>query len=110
MGRTPHSLRQGILNLISGVRRMKSLVLLLSLLLVSGPLVSAWWGDNDSDGDGIKDDEDDDGDGILDEDEDLDGDGKTNAEDDDDDGDGILDGDEDPDDDGDGVLDENDEL
>merc|ERR1712087_1037901 len=77
------------------------------LLLVSGPLVSAWWGDNDSDGDGIKDaedddddndglldvnDEDDDGDGILDEDEDLDGDGKTNAEDDDDDGDGVLDG------------------
>merc|ERR1711909_124303 len=89
---------------------MKSLVLLLGLLIVSGPLVSAWWGDNDSDGDGIKDaedddddndglldvnDEDDDGDGILDEDEDLDGDGKTNAEDDDDDGDGILDGDED---------------
>merc|ERR1711862_33402 len=72
--------------------RMKSLVLLLGLLIVSGPLVSAWWGDNDSDGDGIKDaedddddndglldvnDEDDDGDGILDEDEDLDGDGKT---------------------------------
>merc|ERR1712037_985863 len=70
--------------------RMKSLILLLGLLLVSGPLVSAWWGDNDSDGDGIKDaeddddndglldvnDEDDDGDGILDEDEDLDGDGK----------------------------------
>merc|ERR1719397_536259 len=92
--------------------RMKSLVLLLGLLLVSGPLVSAWWGDNDSDGDGIKDaedddddndglldvnDEDDDSDGILDEDEDLDGDGKTNAEDDDDDGDGVLDGDEDDD-------------
>merc|ERR1712233_192515 len=90
---------------------MKSLVLLLGLLIVSGPLVSAWWGDNDSDGDGIKgaedddddndglldvNDEDDDGDVILDEDEDLDGDGKTNAED--------------PDDDGDGVLDENDEL
>merc|ERR1712192_79081 len=102
--------------------RMKSLVLLLGLLLVSGPLVSAWWGDNDSDGDGIKDaEDDDDGDGILDEDEDLDGDGKTNAEDEDDDGDGVLDGDEDddgdglendedPDDDGDGVLDENDEL
>merc|ERR1712210_168148 len=95
--------------------RMKSLILLLGLLLVSGPLVSAWWGeklsyllncqffvsifmflagDNDSDGDGIKDaeDDDDDGDGLLDEDEDLDGDGKTNAEDDDDDGDGILDG------------------
>merc|ERR1719382_1482176 len=76
--------------------RMKSLVLLLGLLLVSGPLVSAWWGDNDSDGDGIKDaeDDDDDGDGILDGDEDDDGDG--------------LENDEDPDDDGDGVLDEND--
>merc|ERR1712227_751795 len=102
--------------------RMKSLVLLLGLLLVSGPLVSAWWGDNDSDGDGIKDaeDDDDDNDGLLDvNDEDDDGDGIL--EDDDDGGDGILDGDEDddgdglendedPDDDGDGVLDENDEL
>merc|ERR1711936_758698 len=77
--------------------RMKSLVLLLGLLLVSGPLVSAWWGDNDSDGDGIKDaEDDDDGDGVLDGDEDDDGDG--------------LENDEDPDDDGDGVLDENDEL
>merc|ERR1719342_603786 len=75
--------------------RMKSLVLLLGLLLVSGPLVSAWWGDNDSDGDGIKDaeDDDDDNDGFLD------------VNDEDDDGDGILDGDED--DDGDGL--ENDE-
>merc|ERR1739837_26565 len=103
------SLRQGILNLISGVRRMKSLVLLLGLLLVSGPLVSAWWGDNDSDGDGIKDaeDDDDDNDGLLDvNDEDDDGDGIL---DEDEDGDG-LENDEDPDDDGDGVLDENDEL
>merc|ERR1712192_372789 len=87
--------------------RMKSLVLLLGLLLVSGPLVSAWWGDNDSDGDGIKDaeDDDDDNDGLLDlNDEDDDGDGIL---DEDEDGDG-LENDEDPDDDGDGVLDEND--
>merc|ERR1712158_15938 len=91
--------------------RMKSLVLLLGLLLVSGPLVSAWWGDNDSDGDGIKDagDDDDDNDGLLDvNDEDDDGDGILDG-DEDDDGDG-LENDEDPDDDGDGVLDENDEL
>merc|ERR1719209_1505876 len=80
--------------------RMKSLVLLLGLLLVSGPLVSAWWGDNDSDGDGIKDaeDDDDDNDGLLD------------VNDEDDDGDGILDEDEDlDDDDNDGLLDVNDE-
>merc|ERR1712121_425559 len=84
--------------------RMKNLVILLGLLLVTGPFVSAgWWGDNDSDGDGLNDaaDDDDDGDGILDVDEDLDGDGLTNAEDDDDDGDGIPD-DVDTDDDGDG--------
>merc|ERR1711955_614 len=84
--------------------RMKNLIILLGLLLVTGPFVSAgWWGDNDSDGDGLNDaaDDDDDGDGILDVDEDLDGDGLTNAEDDDDDGDGIPD-DEDTDDDGDG--------
>merc|ERR1711936_1422583 len=90
---------------------MKSLVLLLGLLIVSGPLVSAWWGDNDSDGDGIKDaeDGDDDNDGLLDvNDEDDDGDGILD-DDEDDDGDG-LENDEDPDDDGDGVLDENDEL
>merc|ERR1719153_1294908 len=91
--------------------RMKSLVLLLGLLLVSGPLVSAWWGDNDSDGDGIKDaeDDDDDNEGLLDvNDDDDDGDGILDG-DEDDDGDG-LENDEDPDDDGDGVLDENDEL
>merc|ERR1712002_630836 len=96
--------------------RMKNLIILLGLLLVTGPFVSAgWWGDNDSDGDGLNDaaddddndgipdteDDDDDGDGILDVDEDLDGDGLTNAEDDDDDGDGIPD-DVDTDDDGDG--------
>merc|ERR1711970_418694 len=94
--------------------RMKSLVLLLALLLVSGPLVSAWWGDNDSDGDGIKDaeDDDDDNDGLLDvNDEDDDGDGILDEGDgvldgdEDDDGDG-LENDEDPDNDGDGVLDE----
>merc|ERR1712037_304807 len=91
--------------------RMKSLILLLGLLLVSGPLVSAWWGDNDSDGDGTKDaeDDDDDNDGLLDvNDDDDDGDGILDG-DEDDDGDG-LENDEDPDDDGDGVLDENDEL
>merc|ERR1712179_779494 len=96
---------------------MKSLLLLLSLLL-AGPLVSAWWGDADSDGDGIIDaeDDDDDNDGLLDvEDDDDDGDGIAD-EDGDDDGDGVLDGDEDddgdgiendedPDDDGDGVPD-----
>merc|ERR1712002_1370196 len=109
------------------VPRMKSLVLLLCLFLACGPLVSGlFWGDADSDGDGVNDandddddndglldveDDDDDGDGIADEDEDHDGDGVSN-----DDGDGVLDGDEDddadgvendedPDDDGDGVLD-----
>merc|ERR1711909_79535 len=96
--------------------RMNKLFLLLGLLLVTGPFVSAdWWGDNDSDGDGLNDaadddddndgipdsEDDDDGDGVLDVDEDLDGDGLRNAEDDDDDGDGIPD-DEDTDDDGDG--------
>eukprot|EP00091_Calanus_sinicus_P024787 TRINITY_DN908_c1_g1_i3.p1 TRINITY_DN908_c1_g1~~TRINITY_DN908_c1_g1_i3.p1 ORF type:complete len:147 (-),score=49.60 TRINITY_DN908_c1_g1_i3:18-458(-) len=95
---------------------MKSfLVLCLVLLFASGP-ASAFWGDADSDGDGINDaadddddndglldteDADDDGDGIEDEDEDNDGDGVTNENDTDDDGDGILDGDED--DDGDGI-------
>merc|ERR1712058_181612 len=85
--------------------RMRNLIILLGLLLVTGPFVSAgWWGDNDSDGDGLNDaaDDDDDNDGIPDtEDDDDDGDGLTNAEDDDDDGDGIPD-DVDTDDDGDG--------
>merc|ERR1712080_28824 len=77
--------------------RMKSLILLLCLFLATGPLVSGlFWGDADSDGDGVNDANDDDGDGILDGDEDDDADGVEN--------------DEDPDDDGDGVLDENDEL
>ena len=66
--------------------RMKNLILLLGLLLVTGPFVSAlWWGeyskwnqpflsylfkgDADSDGDGLTDaeDDDDDNDGIADE-------------------------------------------
>merc|ERR1711955_45795 len=105
------------------VPRMKSLVLILCLFLACGPLVSGlFWGDADSDGDGVNDanDDDDDNDGLLDV-EDDDGDGVSNDDDEDDDGDGVLDGDEDddadgvendedPDDDGDGVLDENDEL
>merc|ERR1712002_948775 len=94
------------------VPRMKSLVLILCLFLACGPLVSGlFWGDADSDGDGVNDADD----------EDHDGDGVSNDDDEDDDGDGVLDGDEDddadgvendedPDDDGDGVLDENDEL
>merc|ERR1712243_497495 len=96
------------------VPRMKSLVLILCLFLACGPLVSGlFWGDADSDGDGVND--------ANDDDEDHDGDGVSNDDDEDDDGDGVLDGDEDddadgvenhedPDDDGDGVLDENDEL
>merc|ERR1712002_545373 len=103
------------------VPRMKSLVLILCLFLACGPLVSGlFWGDADSDGDGVNDanDDDDDNDGLLDveadDDDDHDGDGVSNDDDEDDDGDGVLDGDEDddedPDDDGDGVLDENDEL
>merc|ERR1712133_332622 len=100
-----------ILFLQQGIR-MKSSVLFLLFLLVAGP-VSAFWGDADSDGDGIKD--------SADEDDDNDGDGLPNKTDPDDDGDGTLDGDEDDDgdgvinrsdadDDNDGVLDENDEL
>merc|ERR1712203_1157397 len=105
---------------------MDRLAILLGVFLLCGLATAGWWGDVDSDGDGLTDevdddddndglldteDEDDDGDGILDDDEDLDGDGLTNAEDDDDDGDGVLDGDEDDFlsmiDDGDGL--ENDE-
>merc|ERR1712114_32159 len=104
--------------------RMRSVTsIFLLFLLVVGP-TAAFWGDADSDGDGIKDsadDNDDDGDGIKDEDEDHDGDGLSNKNDPDDDGDGTLDGDEDDDgdgvlnkkdadDDNDGILDENDEL
>merc|ERR1712112_702329 len=100
--------------------RMKTLfIMLLGMLVVTMPFVTA---SIDSDGDGLTDieDDDDDNDGLLDtEDDDDDGDG--NDEDGDDDGDGILDGDEDddgdgvendedPDDDGDGIIDEDDEL
>merc|ERR1712002_1349600 len=75
-----------------GTFRMRSFfALCFVLLFVSGP-VSAFWGDADSDGDGIKDsaDDDDDNDGLLD------------TEDADDDGDGIEDEDEDHDGDGEG--------
>merc|ERR1711862_960944 len=102
---------------------MNKIILLLGVFLLAGCVSAGFWGDVDSDQDGLTDavDDDDDGDGIADQDEDYDGDGLTNEEDDDDDGDGILDGyedddgdglenDEDPDDDGDGVLDEDDEL
>merc|ERR1712217_73439 len=90
---------------------MNKILLLLGLCLLTDT-VTAFWGDVDSDQDGLTDAVDDD---------DYDGDGLSNEDDDDDDGDGILDGDEDddgdglendedPDDDGDGILDEDDEL
>merc|ERR1712227_318059 len=110
--------------------RMRSVTsLFLLFLLVVGP-TAAFWGDADSDGDGISDaadddddndglldnvDNDDDGDGIKDEDEDHDGDGLSNKNDpgddtldgdEDDDGDGVLNK-KDADDDNDGILDEN---
>merc|ERR1711997_506896 len=89
---------------------MNKILLLLGLCLLTGT-VTAFWGDVDSDQDGLTD--------AVD--EDYDGDGLSNEDDDDDDGDGILDGDEDddgdglendedPDDDGDGIMDEDDEL
>merc|ERR1712114_149828 len=93
--------------------RMRSVTsIFLLFLLVVGP-TAAFWGDADSDGDGIKD--------SADDDDDHDGDGLSNKNDPDDDGDGTLDGDEDDDGDGvlnkkdaddddDGILDENDEL
>merc|ERR1712130_36831 len=89
-------------------RAMTKLVLLLGLCLLAAT-VTAFWGDVDSDQDGLSDavdddddndgipdnqDDDDDGDGIADQDEDWDGDGLSNEDDDDDDGDGILDGDD----------------
>merc|ERR1712037_877482 len=90
--------------------RMKSVaVVMFGFLLLTGVLMvsAGWWGDNDSDNDGIVDsaDDDDDGDGILDLDEDYDNDGVINRLDPDDDNDGILD-DEDLDDNGDGKKDE----
>merc|ERR1719193_1009458 len=61
--------------------RMRWLLLLLGLLFVTGPQVSAW-GDVDSDGDGISDaeDDDDDNDGLLDNEDDDDdgGEGESN--------------------------------
>merc|ERR1719251_7564 len=84
---------------------MNKIILLLGLCLLTGT-VTAFWGDVDSDQDGLtaavdddddndgipdNQDDDDDGDGVADDDEDYDGDGLTNEEDDDDDGDGILD-------------------
>merc|ERR1712241_1546858 len=99
------------------MQRMRTSAWLLALLLlaaVAGP-AAAFWGDADSDGDGMNDaadddndglldnvDNDDDGDGIKDEDEDYDGDGLANKNDPDDDGDGLHDSQED--DDGDGVI------
>merc|ERR1712018_97027 len=101
----------------------KLLLLLLGIFLLSGIATAGFWGDVDSDQDGLTDavDDDDDGDGIPDDEEDYDGDGLSNEDDPDDDGDGVLDGDEDddgdglendedPDDDNDGVMDEDDEL
>merc|ERR1711936_891967 len=93
------------------VNKMRTLSALICLfLLVAGP-AAAFWGDADSDGDGIKDsaDDDDDNDGLLDtEDIDDDGDG-IKDEDEDHDGDGVVNA-KDADDDNDGVLDVNDEL
>ena len=47
---------------------MKTILLLLGLVLLSSFVTAGWWGDNDSDGDGMKDavDDDDDNDGIPD--------------------------------------------
>merc|ERR1712112_79336 len=89
--------------------RMKTLfIMLLGMLVVTMPFVTA---SIDSDGDGLTDieDDDDDNDGLLDtEDDDDDGDGVDDGDEDDDD-DGVE-NDEDPDDDGDGIMDEDDEL
>merc|ERR1712133_344068 len=84
------------------VPRMKSLVLILCLFLACGPLVSGlFWGDADSDGDGVNDanDDDDDNDGLLDVEDDDDGDGIAD-EDEDHDGDGVSNDDDEDDDDG----------
>merc|ERR1711868_334798 len=90
---------------------MNKIILLLGVFLLAGCVSAGFWGDVDSDQDGLTDavDDDDDNDGIPDnQDDDDDGDGILDA-DEDDDGDG-LENDEDPDDDGDGILDEDDEL
>merc|ERR1711899_321981 len=105
MGRTENFRSQESCNISRIVIKMRSLSALICLfLLVAGP-AAAFWGDADSDGDGIKDsvdddddndglldnvDADDDGDGLLDGEEDDDGDGVVNAKDADDDNDGIL--------------------
>merc|ERR1712105_70684 len=85
---------------------MNKLIILLGIFLLSGLVTAGFWGDVDSDQDGLTDavdddddndgipdnqDDDDDGDGIPDQDEDHDGDGISNEDDEDDDGDGILD-------------------
>ena len=48
--------------------RMKTILLLLGLVMLGSLVTAGWWGDNDSDGDGMKDavDDDDDNDGIPD--------------------------------------------
>merc|ERR1711868_176966 len=117
MGRTEESgISQYISRIVIKMRTLSALICL--FLLVAGP-AAAFWGDADSDGDGIKDsvdddddndglldnvDADDDGDGIKDEDEDHDGDGLSNKNDPDD-GDGVVNA-KDADDDNDGILDE----
>merc|ERR1711993_147591 len=86
---------------------MNKLIILLGIFLLSGLVTAGFWGDVDSDQDGLTDaaDDDDDNDGILDnQDADDDGDGVLDG-DEDDDGDG-LENDEDPDDDNDGVMDQ----
>merc|ERR1712147_608703 len=109
----PQSAVSGILQYLQFVNKMRTLSALICLfLLVAGPS-AAFWGDADSDGDGIKD--------SADDDDDHDGHGLSNKNDPDDDGDGLLDGEEDDDgdgvvnakdadDDNDGILDVNDEL
>merc|ERR1711878_251617 len=81
----------------SGPAKMnKSLLLLLGIFLLSGIASAGFWGDVDSDQDGLTDavDDDDDNDGILDnQDDDDDGDGIPDDEEDYD-GDGLSDGDE----------------
>merc|ERR1712203_553981 len=94
-----------------GPAKMNKSLLLLGICLLSGIAAAGFWGDVDSDQDGLTDavDDDDVNDGILDnQDDDDDGDGIPDDEEDYD-GDGLS-NEDDPDDDGDGVLDEDDEL